>query len=53
MLVLAFISILLKLKTIHMKTQKDNKIETLIKKFDKQLAELLMEDIKSMKLKSA
>ncbi len=36
-----------------MKTQKNNKIETLIKKFDKQLAELLMEDIKSIKLKSA
>lgn len=36
-----------------MKTQKDTKIEILIRKFDKQLAELLTADIKSLKLKSA
>lgn len=36
-----------------MKTQKNNKIENLIKKFDKQLAEILTADIRSIKLKSA
>lgn len=36
-----------------MKTQKNTKIENLIKKFDKQLAEIILSDIKTLKHKSA